>query len=54
MPTPPHRVLIAEDRLGEIKGIGCGVKNYLAYGGFPQNDGKTLLPRGVNTRLTST
>ncbi len=32
-----------------IKGIGCGVKNYLAYGGFPLDDGwnTTLLPRGI-------
>jgi len=32
-----------------IKGIGCGVKNYMAYGGFPLDDGwnTTLLPRGI-------
>ena len=32
-----------------LKGIGCGVKNYLAYGGFPLDDdwNQTLLPRGV-------
>ncbi len=32
-----------------LAGIGGGVKNYLAYGGFPLDDdwNKTLLPRGV-------
>ncbi len=32
-----------------IAGIGGGGKNYLAYGGFPNDDGwkSTLLPRGV-------
>ena len=32
-----------------LKGIGCGGKNYLAYGGLPLDDDwkNTLLPRGV-------
>jgi quinone-reactive Ni/Fe-hydrogenase large subunit len=32
-----------------LQGIGCGVKNYLAYGGFPLDDDwrSTLLPRGL-------
>jgi quinone-reactive Ni/Fe-hydrogenase large subunit len=32
-----------------LKGIGCGGKNYLAYGGLPLDDDwkATLLPRGV-------
>jgi len=46
----PDVLLAAQYYKGEgAAGIGAGVKNYLAYGGFPLDDDwhKTLLPRGV-------
>ena len=46
----PAVLLAATYYPGEgLQGIGGGVKNYLAYGGFPLDDdwGKLLFPRGV-------
>lgn len=46
----PDVLLAAAYYRGEgVAGIGSGVKNYLAYGGFPLDDGwkSTLFPRGV-------
>jgi quinone-reactive Ni/Fe-hydrogenase large subunit len=46
----PDVLLAATYYKGEgLKGIGGGVKNYLAYGGFPLDDdwNRLLFPRGV-------